>query len=69
MTNATLKDTYSLLVQHHLSLEACYIPSHLNVTDALSRGDVQAFLAGFPTATIQSDLPLPPSLAHKLLSL
>ncbi|OBZ79760.1 hypothetical protein A0H81_01329 [Grifola frondosa] len=68
-TNAVLREIYLLLADHRICLTAEHIPSRLNVTDALSRGDVAGFLAGFPSATTQIRFSLPPHLASKLVSM
>ena len=42
-----LKDIYIALAQHSICLKAEYVTSGSNVVDALSRGDIAAFLSAF----------------------
>lgn len=65
-TNTVLKEIYGLLAAHSLLLSATHVASRDNVSDALSRGDIPAFLAGFPAATTRIHLPLPSHLAGRL---
>jgi hypothetical protein len=66
-TNAILKHVYWLQAECGMCLQALYVPTHSNIADALSRGDIAAFQAGFPTATDLVSIPLPPHLADKLV--
>lgn len=66
-TNAVLKHLYQLQAECCMRLQAVYIPSRCNIADALSRGDVSAFKAGFPGASDQVSFPLPPHLVDKLI--
>lgn len=68
-TNSVLKRLYVCCANHGIHLQAVYVPSRDNVTDALSRGDVPAFLAGFSQASARSSMPLPSHLAGLLMSL
>jgi len=65
-TNEILKQVYFLLAKHRLQITAKHVPSRLNVTDALSRGDITAFLKGFPKAASQVNITLPPHLLSLL---
>ena len=67
-TNEVLRRIYSTLANTGITLRATHVPSRLNVTDALSRGDIEGFLAGFAAATTRSDFCLPPNLASLLSS-
>ena len=66
-TNSVLKHIYKLLSRSQLTLYSVYVLSRANISDALSRGDVAGFLAGFPSAVIHSTCPLPLHLADKLI--
>lgn len=68
-TNTVLKEIYALLASQGTLLSALHVPSRENVSDALSRGDVAAFLQGFPTARERVLLPLPSHLNDKLIPL
>lgn len=68
-TNEVLQRIYLTLADLHIHLSPLYVPSRDNVTDALSRGNISAFLAAFPFATVRSGLPLPSHLADKLCSI
>jgi hypothetical protein len=68
-TNTVLKNIYSILASSSIRLTAVYVPSRLNVADALSRGDITAFLKGFPGAHTKSTFPLPGHLAQLLVTL
>ena len=68
-TNKVLKRIYSSLALHNLHISAIYIPSRSNVTDALSRGDIKAFLLGFPKAQHRAHIPLPAHLSQLLVPL
>lgn len=52
-----------------IRLRTEYVPSRDNIADALSRGDIAAFLAGFPLAAEQASFNLPDHLEGKLISL
>lgn len=67
-TNRVLKQMYRLLARNQLSLHSEYVTSRENVTDALSRGDIPAFLHGFPGATTRAHISLPQHLEGKLIS-
>ncbi len=56
------------MARHQVLLNAVYVPSRDNIADALSRGDIAAFLAGFPGVTARTDFSLPPSLSPLLWS-
>ena len=62
-TNNVLKRIYHHLARRCLSLVPEYVASRDNVTDALSRGDIPAFLEGFPSAHSRSSMPTPSHLA------
>jgi hypothetical protein len=64
--NNVLKEIYRLLVQERISPKAEHVPSRDNVSDALSRGDIPHFLAGFPKVSIHIRLDPPIRLASKL---
>ncbi|TFY75594.1 hypothetical protein EWM64_g8418 [Hericium alpestre] len=68
-TNDVLKCLYIALVDHRIWLSATYVASRDNVTDTLSRGDIAAFLAGFPGASAHMDMPLPLVLSGSLTPL
>jgi hypothetical protein len=68
-TNNVLKSIYMSLAHQNLRISAVYVPSRFNVTDALSRGDIKAFLKGFPKARIKAQIPLPSHLAEFLVPL
>ncbi len=65
-TNGVLKRVYIALARSRVTLHAVYVPSRENVADALSRGDIQSFLSGFPNATTQTNCSLPPALCDLL---
>ena len=67
-TNEVLRRIYMALAHDAIHLQAVYVPSRDNIADALSRGDVAAFRAGFPTAVTRSDLELPQDLRRLLTS-
>jgi hypothetical protein len=66
-TNSVLKHTYSWLAGLGISLHAEYVPSRDSVMDALSRGDIPAFLTGFPGAVSRVHIDLPPLLLPLLV--
>jgi len=66
-TNKVLKSIYSIMATNRLCLTAVHVSTRINVADALSRGDIEGFLAGFPGAQIRSHLPLPSHLSHLLV--
>jgi hypothetical protein len=68
-TNSVLQRIYASLARSSRTVHAVYIPSRDNIADALSRGDVAAFLAGFPGVLIRSEMPTPPHLSTLLRSL
>ena len=68
-SNEILKSIHHLLADFRFSIASVYVPSRLNISDALSRGNIPAFLQGFPKAASKVSLPLPPHLSSKLLSL
>ncbi|KAJ7697729.1 hypothetical protein B0H17DRAFT_838717, partial [Mycena rosella] len=43
-TNKILKHIYSLQAQNRVRIRSEYVPSRENISDALSRGDIPAFL-------------------------
>lgn len=65
-TNEVLKRLYLAMAKHRVVLEATYVTSRSNIADALSRGDITAFLAGFPGGAERTDCLLPQHLAHLL---
>lgn len=67
-TNDVLKELHLLLARHALSLTAQHVASEDNISDALSRGDLQGFSRRFPTACTKVLLLLPPHLEDKLIS-
>ncbi len=67
-SNTVIKRIFTELADRRISLLATYVPSAHNVADALSRGDMPAFLRDFPTATTHFPMPLPPALSGKLQS-
>lgn len=67
-TNKVLKEIYGICAEQGIYLAAQYVPSRSNVTDALSRGDVKAFIDGFPSATTRTGMPLPSRLHDQLVS-
>lgn len=66
-TNHVLKQVYLLQVQQGIPLHTKYMSTHINIADALSRGDVASFLAGFPSVTTQASTVLPEHLIGKLI--
>lgn len=68
-TNTILKSIFAVLAPRGLRLTAEYVTSRDNVTDALSRGDIDRFRRGFPVASTQALLLLPSHLEEKLVSL
>lgn len=68
-TNAVLKHVYQLQAENGFRLHTVYVPTRTNIADALSRGDIKAFMAGFPGAEMPIPIPLPPHLSGKLIQL
>jgi hypothetical protein len=68
-TNKILKLVYLLQAQHRIRLKAVHVTSRDNISDALSRGAIREFLAGFPSVSICASIPLPDHLVGKLISL
>lgn len=66
-TNVILKNIFIVLAQQRVRLTAIYVPSRSNVVDALSRGDVAAFLKGFPQAHTHSIPSLPDHLSQLIV--
>lgn len=66
-TNRILKHVYLLQARHGVRICSEYVRSRDNIADALSRGDVQGFLAGFPSVSTQVSIPLPEHLIGKLV--
>lgn len=66
-TNAILKHVYHLQADNGIHLHTTFVPTHMNIADALSRGDVNSFLAGFPNTIASAPIPLPPHLVDKLI--
>lgn len=66
-TNQVLKHIYQLQARQGVRIHAEYVSTRDNIADALSRGDVAGFLAGFPSVTTQVSLPLPSHLVGKLV--
>jgi hypothetical protein len=66
-TNAVLKRVYRALAAEGVSLHAEYVASRDNIADALSRGDIPGFLAGFPAAVRRAEFTLPPTLSPYLV--
>lgn len=66
-TNRILKHVYRLQAQHGVRIHAEYVSTRINISDALSRGDVKGFLAGFPSVTTQASVTLPEHLVGKLI--
>ncbi|KAJ3576811.1 hypothetical protein NP233_g147 [Leucocoprinus birnbaumii] len=52
-----------------MSLKATHVASRDNIADALSRGDVEAFLRGFPTAATRFSIPVPQHLSDFIIPL
>ena len=65
-TNQVLKRIHILLASSGLILHGHHVSSPENVSDALSRGDVAAFLTGYPTASEKVTLN-PPSCLNEML--
>ncbi|PSR81116.1 hypothetical protein PHLCEN_2v6451 [Hermanssonia centrifuga] len=65
-TNKVLKHIYRLCADHRIHLAAQHVPGRDNISDALSRGDVAAFLAAFPAISRQTSMSLPPHLVPYL---
>ncbi|KAG1874842.1 hypothetical protein F4604DRAFT_1581871, partial [Suillus subluteus] len=68
-TNLTLKQIFALQALNGVRIRTEYVPSCENIADALSRGDIATFLAGFPIASQKVAFPLPDHLSEKLISL
>ena len=68
-TNKILKHVYLLQAQHHIRLKMIHVTSCDNISDALSRGAISKFLAGFPSVNIHASIPLPDHLSGKMVSL
>jgi hypothetical protein len=66
-TNRILKHIYVLQAKAQVFLKTEYVETRRNISDALSRGDIPGFLAGFPSAQSFSNLSLPDHLADKLI--
>lgn len=66
-TNRILKEIYLLQAQQGIRLHTEYVSTRVNISDALSRGDVAGFLAGFPSVNTQASIDLPKHLAGKLI--
>jgi len=66
-TNAILKHVYQLQAENSIHLQAVYVPTRSNIADALSRGNIAAFLAGFPGASSPASFPLPSHLSNRLV--
>jgi hypothetical protein len=67
VTNQILKHIYVLQANSGILLHPIYVPSRLNIADALSRGDITSFLKGFPLASSRVHIPLPDHLSGKLI--
>lgn len=67
-TNKVLKHVYLLQAQHHVRLKTIHVTSRDNIADALSRGAIKEFLAGFPSVNIRASVSLPDHLSDKLVS-
>lgn len=48
LINHVLQQIHILLAPHGMYLQAFYVPSHENIVDALSQGDITTFLQSFP---------------------
>lgn len=68
-TNTVLKHLYALQASLGVRLHTTYVTSETNIADALSRGDVAAFLANFPSVTTKTSCPLPAHLLGSLIPL
>lgn len=66
-TNKILKHVYLLQAKNTIRLSTTYVSTRVNISDALSRGDVAAFLRGFPSVDTEASTPLPVHLSDKLL--
>ena len=55
-TNRTLKHIFLLQAQHCVQLKAVHVPGQTNTSDALSQGDINGFLHGFPSITTQASM-------------
>lgn len=58
-TNTVLRRLFRHCADLRVALWAEYVPSRDNIADALSRGDIEAFLAGFPGTQLRTSLILP----------
>lgn len=67
-TNQILKHVYALQAKSRVRLQAVYVESRANISDALSRGDIHGFLKGFPDVSTRLALRLPEHLRDKLVS-
>lgn len=66
-TNRILKHIYLLQASHSVQVTTTYVPSRANISDALSRGDIDSFLHGFPAVSVEMSIPLPGHLLDKLV--
>ena len=60
-SNEVLKRIYRSLASEEISIKAGLVQSCLNISDALSRGDISAFLNGFPSASVKISFPPHPT--------
>lgn len=67
-TNAVLRRLYLGLACEGIHLQAEYVASKDNITDALLRGLIGDFLGNFPAVSVHS-CSLPPTLVGLLVSL
>lgn len=58
-TNTVLRRLFRHCADLRVALWAEYVPSRDNIADALSRGDIEGFLVGFPDTRLRTSLILP----------
>ncbi|KAG2748159.1 hypothetical protein P692DRAFT_20671876, partial [Suillus brevipes Sb2] len=62
-TNVVLKEIYLLQVHHGIHLKIEHVPGQINISDPLSRGDIQDFQSNFSGPSFKTDFPLPSHLS------
>ncbi|KIK32030.1 hypothetical protein CY34DRAFT_102361, partial [Suillus luteus UH-Slu-Lm8-n1] len=68
-TNAVLKHVYQLQAVNSFRLHTVYMPTRANISDALSHGDIMAFLDSFPGAANPISISLPLHLSGNIIQL
>lgn len=65
-TNTILQHIYTILAENGMDLHASYVSTHENISDALSRGDVEHFLKSCSSPMSHLTITLPPHLSPLL---